>query len=99
MATLSLAVPSPAPDTAEVPVKRRKVTSEIEGKYVINMPKGTTPRTKKILEEQAAKSEFIKASSSNCLLNELFCFEGYFVIVVIVFFIYIKYIYIYGNFL
>ncbi|XP_077338677.1 uncharacterized protein C19orf47 homolog [Lithobates pipiens] len=48
--------PSPAPDTAEVPVKRRKVTAEIEGKYVINMPKGTTPRTKKILEEQAAKS-------------------------------------------
>lgn len=50
------AVSSPPTDTAEVPVKRRKVTAEIEGKYVINMPKGTTPRTKKILEEQAAKS-------------------------------------------
>ncbi|XP_072285867.1 uncharacterized protein C19orf47 homolog isoform X2 [Pyxicephalus adspersus] len=50
------AVSPPAPDTAEVPVKRRRVTSEIEGKYIINMPKGTTPRTKKILEEQAAKS-------------------------------------------
>ncbi|PIO39190.1 hypothetical protein AB205_0163250 [Aquarana catesbeiana] len=53
---LSVAVSSPPTDTAEVPVKRRKVTAEIEGKYVINMPKGTTPRTKKILEEQAAKS-------------------------------------------
>ncbi|XP_074872733.1 uncharacterized protein C19orf47 homolog isoform X2 [Carettochelys insculpta] len=38
-----------------VPVKRRRVTAEMEGKYIINMPKGTTPRTKKILEQQAAK--------------------------------------------
>ncbi|OCT66262.1 uncharacterized protein LOC734777 isoform X1 [Xenopus laevis] len=38
----------------DVPVKRRRVTSEMEGKY-INMPKGTTPTTKKILEEQATK--------------------------------------------
>uniref|UniRef100_A0A8B9Z942 DUF5577 domain-containing protein n=1 Tax=Buteo japonicus TaxID=224669 RepID=A0A8B9Z942_9AVES len=37
------------------PVKRRRVTAEMEGKYIINMPKGTTPRTKKILEQQAAK--------------------------------------------
>ncbi|XP_071886378.1 uncharacterized protein C19orf47 homolog [Anas platyrhynchos] len=42
---------SPAP----VPAKRRRVTAEMEGKYVITMPKGTTPRTKKILEQQAAK--------------------------------------------
>ncbi|KAG9472954.1 uncharacterized protein C19orf47 homolog isoform X2 [Eleutherodactylus coqui] len=42
-------------DAAEAPVKRRRVTAEMEGKYIINMPKGTTPRTKKILEEQAAK--------------------------------------------
>ncbi|KAM3911055.1 uncharacterized protein C19orf47 homolog isoform 2-T3 [Leptodactylus fuscus] len=41
--------------SADVPVKRRRVTAEMEGKYIINMPKGTTPRTKKILEEQAAK--------------------------------------------
>ncbi|XP_040262197.1 uncharacterized protein C19orf47 homolog isoform X2 [Bufo bufo] len=40
---------------AEVPVKRRRVTAEIEGKYIINMPKGTTERTRKILEEQAEK--------------------------------------------
>ncbi|XP_071656884.1 uncharacterized protein C19orf47 homolog isoform X2 [Patagioenas fasciata] len=40
---------------AAVPVKRRRVTAEMEGKYIINMPKGTTPRTKKILEQQAAK--------------------------------------------
>ncbi|XP_071979917.1 uncharacterized protein C19orf47 homolog [Engystomops pustulosus] len=48
---------SPVEDAAgaEVPVKRRRVTAEMEGKYIINMPKGTTPRTKKILEEQAAK--------------------------------------------
>uniref|UniRef100_A0A8C4U8W6 Chromosome 19 open reading frame 47 n=1 Tax=Falco tinnunculus TaxID=100819 RepID=A0A8C4U8W6_FALTI len=38
-----------------IPVKRRRVTAEMEGKYIINMPKGTTPRTKKILEQQAAK--------------------------------------------
>jgi hypothetical protein len=24
----------------------------MEGKYIINMPKGTTPRTRKILEQQ-----------------------------------------------
>ncbi|XP_032063054.1 uncharacterized protein C19orf47 homolog [Aythya fuligula] len=42
---------SPAP----VQAKRRRVTAEMEGKYVITMPKGTTPRTKKILEQQAAK--------------------------------------------
>uniref|UniRef100_A0A8D0KTM0 Chromosome 19 open reading frame 47 n=1 Tax=Strix occidentalis caurina TaxID=311401 RepID=A0A8D0KTM0_STROC len=46
-------------DTADehptIPVKRRRVTAEMEGKYIINMPKGTTPRTKKILEQQAAK--------------------------------------------
>uniref|UniRef100_A0A663FIV6 Chromosome 19 open reading frame 47 n=1 Tax=Aquila chrysaetos chrysaetos TaxID=223781 RepID=A0A663FIV6_AQUCH len=36
-------------------LKRRRVTAEMEGKYIINMPKGTTPRTKKILEQQAAK--------------------------------------------
>lgn len=37
------------------PTKRRRVTAEMEGKYIINMPKGTTPRTRKILEQQAAK--------------------------------------------
>nr|XP_056702998.1 uncharacterized protein C19orf47 homolog [Euleptes europaea] len=40
---------------AEAPVKRRRVTAEMEGKYIVHMPKGTTPRTKKILEQQAAK--------------------------------------------
>uniref|UniRef100_A0A8C0BDE4 DUF5577 domain-containing protein n=1 Tax=Buteo japonicus TaxID=224669 RepID=A0A8C0BDE4_9AVES len=38
-----------------IPVKRCRVTAEMEGKYIINMPKGTTPRTKKILEQQVAK--------------------------------------------
>ncbi|XP_038195093.1 uncharacterized protein C19orf47 homolog [Arvicola amphibius] len=38
-----------------VPTKRRRVTAEMEGKYIIHMPRGTTPRTRKILEQQAAK--------------------------------------------
>lgn len=51
------ALSSPEDDAgAELPVKLRRVTAEMEGKYIINMPKGTTARTKKILEEQAAKS-------------------------------------------
>ncbi|XP_069633550.1 uncharacterized protein C19orf47 homolog [Haliaeetus albicilla] len=44
-----------ADENPMIPVKRRRVTAEMEGKYIINMPKGTTPRTKKILEQQAAK--------------------------------------------
>ncbi|XP_033883183.1 uncharacterized protein C19orf47 homolog isoform X1 [Acipenser ruthenus] len=43
-------MPDAGPD---VSVKRRRVTAEMEGKYIINMPKGTTERTKRILEEQA----------------------------------------------
>ncbi|XP_023564031.1 uncharacterized protein C19orf47 homolog isoform X2 [Octodon degus] len=41
-------------ESLEVPAKRRRVTAEMEGKYIINMPKGTTPRTRKILEQQQA---------------------------------------------
>ncbi|XP_074075177.1 uncharacterized protein C19orf47 homolog isoform X2 [Macrotis lagotis] len=42
-------------ENAAVPVKRRRrVTAEMEGKYIITMPKGTTPRTRKILEQQQA---------------------------------------------
>jgi len=44
-----------ADENPTIPVKRRRVTAEMEGKYIISMPKGTTPRTKKILEQQAAK--------------------------------------------
>ncbi|XP_063763899.1 uncharacterized protein C19orf47 homolog isoform X1 [Eleginops maclovinus] len=36
-------------------VKRRRVTAEMEGKYIINMPKGSTPRTRRILAQQAKK--------------------------------------------
>uniref|UniRef100_A0A672IP89 Chromosome 19 open reading frame 47 n=1 Tax=Salarias fasciatus TaxID=181472 RepID=A0A672IP89_SALFA len=36
-------------------VKRRRVTAEMEGKYIINMPKGTTARTRRILAQQAKK--------------------------------------------
>ncbi|XP_020022534.2 uncharacterized protein C19orf47 homolog isoform X5 [Castor canadensis] len=39
-------------ESLAVPAKRRRVTAEMEGKYIINMPKGTTPRTRKILEQQ-----------------------------------------------
>uniref|UniRef100_A0A8D0HGP8 Chromosome 19 open reading frame 47 n=1 Tax=Sphenodon punctatus TaxID=8508 RepID=A0A8D0HGP8_SPHPU len=46
-----------ADESLTAPVKRRRVTAEMEGKYIINMPKGTTPRTKKILEQQAAKGQ------------------------------------------
>uniref|UniRef100_A0A2K6FZ59 Chromosome 19 open reading frame 47 n=1 Tax=Propithecus coquereli TaxID=379532 RepID=A0A2K6FZ59_PROCO len=41
-------------ESLSVPAKRRRVTAEMEGKYIINMPKGTTPRTRKILEQQQA---------------------------------------------
>lgn len=52
--------PSPAAlarreeESLAIPTKRRRVTAEMEGKYIINMPKGTTPRTRKILEQQQA---------------------------------------------
>ncbi|XP_066098215.1 uncharacterized protein C19orf47 homolog isoform X4 [Saccopteryx bilineata] len=39
-------------ESLAAPTKRRRVTAEMEGKYIINMPKGTTPRTRKILEQQ-----------------------------------------------
>ncbi|XP_034025103.1 uncharacterized protein C19orf47 homolog [Thalassophryne amazonica] len=43
----------PADEGNSLPVaKRRCVTAEMEGKYVINMPKGTTPRTRHILDQQ-----------------------------------------------
>ncbi|XP_054650167.1 uncharacterized protein C19orf47 homolog isoform X2 [Dunckerocampus dactyliophorus] len=35
--------------------KHRRVTAEMEGKYIINMPKGTTARTRRILAQQAKK--------------------------------------------
>ncbi|XP_034975398.1 uncharacterized protein C19orf47 homolog isoform X1 [Zootoca vivipara] len=45
---------SPEAENSTLPVKRRRVTAEMEGKYIVHMPKGTTPRTKKILEQQQA---------------------------------------------
>ncbi|XP_032084138.1 uncharacterized protein C19orf47 homolog isoform X2 [Thamnophis elegans] len=48
------AVGTPRAENPTVPVKRRRVTAEMEGKYIVHMPKGTTPRTKKILEQQQA---------------------------------------------
>ncbi|KAH0631470.1 hypothetical protein JD844_005804 [Phrynosoma platyrhinos] len=54
-AKATAALCSPGTENSTVPVKRRRVTAEMEGKYIVHMPKGTTPRTKKILEQQAAK--------------------------------------------
>ncbi|XP_070620892.1 uncharacterized protein C19orf47 homolog isoform X2 [Erythrolamprus reginae] len=48
------AVCAPRAEDPTLPVKRRRVTAEMEGKYIVHMPKGTTPRTKKILEQQQA---------------------------------------------
>lgn len=49
-------VSQPADEGNSLPaVKRRRVTAEMEGKYIINMPKGTTPRTRRILAQQAKK--------------------------------------------
>ncbi|KAK2496102.1 hypothetical protein MC885_000036 [Smutsia gigantea] len=53
-------------ESLAVPTKRRRVTAEMEGKYIINMPKGTTPRTRKILEQQqAAKALGVQADQSS----------------------------------
>lgn len=49
-------VSQPADEGTGMPtVKRRRVTAEMEGKYIINMPKGTTARTRRILAQQAKK--------------------------------------------
>ncbi|XP_020358347.1 uncharacterized protein C19orf47 homolog isoform X3 [Oncorhynchus kisutch] len=45
----------PADEGNGLPVKRRRVTAEMEGKYIINMPKGTTARTARILAQQVKK--------------------------------------------
>uniref|UniRef100_A0A1A8M1T1 Chromosome 19 open reading frame 47 n=1 Tax=Nothobranchius pienaari TaxID=704102 RepID=A0A1A8M1T1_9TELE len=46
----------PADEGSSLPAaKRRRVTAEMEGKYIVNMPKGTTPRTRRILAQQAKK--------------------------------------------
>ncbi|XP_059761493.1 uncharacterized protein C19orf47 homolog isoform X5 [Balaenoptera ricei] len=50
--------------------KRRRVTAEMEGKYIINMPKGTTPRTRKILEQQQAAKGLHRTSVFDRLGDE-----------------------------
>ncbi|XP_012888173.1 PREDICTED: uncharacterized protein C19orf47 homolog [Dipodomys ordii] len=49
-------------ESLAIPAKRRRVTAEMEGKYIINMPKGTTPRTRKILEQQQAAKGLYRTS-------------------------------------
>lgn len=53
-------------ESLTVPTKRRRVTAEMEGKYIINMPKGTTPRTRKILEQQQAAKGTGPAQAGVC---------------------------------
>ncbi|CAF97432.1 unnamed protein product, partial [Tetraodon nigroviridis] len=56
-------VSQPADEGTGMPtVKRRRVTAEMEGKYIINMPKGTTPRTRRILAQQAKKKGLKRTS-------------------------------------
>ncbi|XP_032942868.1 uncharacterized protein C19orf47 homolog isoform X2 [Catharus ustulatus] len=50
-----LSLSPPGPDSLSLPSKRRRVTAEMEGKYVISLPKGTTARSRKILQLQAAR--------------------------------------------
>ncbi|CAG6002565.1 unnamed protein product [Menidia menidia] len=56
-------VSQPADEGNSLPaVKRRRVTAEMEGKYIINMPKGTTPRTRRILAQQPTKKGLKRTS-------------------------------------
>ncbi|XP_067831040.1 uncharacterized protein C19orf47 homolog isoform X1 [Heptranchias perlo] len=55
LATKKAVLSRPADPGPDALAKRRRVTAEMEGKYIINMPKGTTAKTKKILEQQATK--------------------------------------------
>ncbi|XP_016432159.1 uncharacterized protein C19orf47 homolog [Sinocyclocheilus rhinocerous] len=55
--------PSKPAEENGLQVKRRKVTREMEGKYIINMPKGTTARTRRILAQQAKKAKVLKRTS------------------------------------
>lgn len=55
-APLFSVVSQPADEGNGLPAgKRRRVTAEMEGKYIINMPQGTTPRTRRLLAQQAKK--------------------------------------------
>ncbi|XP_048024959.1 uncharacterized protein C19orf47 homolog isoform X2 [Megalobrama amblycephala] len=56
-------VPSKPAEENGLQVKRRRVTREMEGKYIINMPKGTTDRTRRILAQQAKKAKVLKRTS------------------------------------
>lgn len=67
----SSVVSQPADEGNGLPaVKRRRVTAEMEGKYIINMPKGTTPRTRRILAQQAKKGRPDPVASPTTSLND-----------------------------
>ncbi|XP_030621962.1 uncharacterized protein C19orf47 homolog isoform X2 [Chanos chanos] len=61
--TAKTVLSQPADEGNGLPVKRRRVTAEMEGKYIINMPKGTTARTRRILAQQAKKAKGLKRTS------------------------------------
>ncbi|KAA0714863.1 hypothetical protein E1301_Tti016053 [Triplophysa tibetana] len=56
-------VPSQPEEENGLEVKHRRVTREMEGKYIINMPKGTTARTRRILAQQDRKAKVLKRTS------------------------------------
>ncbi|TRY60015.1 hypothetical protein DNTS_034667, partial [Danionella cerebrum] len=56
--------PSKPAEENGMQVKRRRVTREMEGKYIINMPKGTTARTRRILDQQAKKESKADTTSA-----------------------------------
>ncbi|KAI7802756.1 hypothetical protein IRJ41_018361, partial [Triplophysa rosa] len=56
-------VPSQHAEENGLEVKHRRVTREMEGKYIINMPKGTTARTRRILAQQDKKAKVLKRTS------------------------------------
>eukprot|EP00057_Strongylocentrotus_purpuratus_P003355 XP_003726478.1 PREDICTED: uncharacterized protein C19orf47 homolog isoform X3 [Strongylocentrotus purpuratus] len=60
-------------DTAEVtPVKRpRMVKPEEEGKYVISLPKGTTPKTMKILEQKQQQHKGLEEETKSSVFARL----------------------------
>ncbi|XP_052008692.1 uncharacterized protein C19orf47 homolog isoform X2 [Xyrauchen texanus] len=61
--TSAKTVPSQPAEENGLQVKRRRVTKEIEGKYIINMPKGTTDCTQCILAMQDKKAKVLKRTS------------------------------------
>ncbi|XP_042201368.1 uncharacterized protein C19orf47 homolog isoform X2 [Callorhinchus milii] len=63
LATKKAVLPRPADPSPDGPAKRRRVTAEMEGKYIINMPKGITAKTQRILQQQATQAQALPRMS------------------------------------